>query len=228
MHLLSTAQLAYGGSKLFLVDTSVLKDLSGNRIATHEGEEHQLDGHELVALFGGQLFCAGEEAIGLAAEVRLASLYARQALQLCLQSLTDSLFVDRQLTQQELHDLLPRLHDGGEQVLGLDGLLTAGLGDAHGLLHGLLRFDGKFVEVHSCILRFNDFTISLLWRQKVCGGGEKGQKGREEDFLSLKKGFSADASVTFHQKRLTRNGKNSLSLHRISNNSRIRLDYGNK
>ena len=152
LHLLAAAQLANGGSELFLRDAGILEDLGCRAACAYECEQHQLDGDELVALLGGQLLGTGEDIVSLAAEVGLAPLHSRQALQLGFESLADGLLVDRQLTEQELCHLLARLHDGGEQVLRLDGLLAAGLGGAHGLLYGLLRFDGKLVECHSDML----------------------------------------------------------------------------
>ena len=164
MHLLTAAQLADGCREVFLRHAGILKNLGGRAVAAHDSEEHKLQRDELVALLLRQFLCAREYIICFAREIRLTALHARQALQLSFESLADGLFTDRQLTKQELSDLLARLHDGSQQVLRLDGLLTAGLSRAHGLLHSLLRFDGKLVDVHDSDLLFNNLLFTIFPR----------------------------------------------------------------
>ena len=148
LHLLPATQLADGSAEVFLRDARVLQNLGGGAAAAHEGQQHHLQADELVALLARQLLGARQDGIGFTSQVGLAALHTRQTLQLRLQGLADGLLVDRELTEQELNDLLTGLHDGGKQMLRLDGLLPAGLSRAHGLLYGLLRFDGKLVEIH--------------------------------------------------------------------------------
>jgi hypothetical protein len=136
----------------------------------------------VVALLACQFFGTRKNIIGFPREVWLTALDAWQALELCFQRLVDGLFVDRQLTKQERNDLLAGFHDGGEQVLRLDGLLAAGLGHAHGLLHGLLCFDGKFVEVHNGIYNLKIIRFYSFRRKRRAKEREAAKKSDDETF----------------------------------------------
>ena len=99
LHLLSTAQLTDGSCQFFLRDACILQYLGGSAVAAHESEQQYLQAYELIALLARKFLRTHEYIICFTREIGFATLNARQALQLSLKCLTNSLFVDSQLTQ---------------------------------------------------------------------------------------------------------------------------------
>ena len=150
--LLSAPQLTDGCCEFLFRHAGVLEYLAC--IAAHREQclQEGLQGHKFVAGLLGQVFGLQQHLVSAAAQVGFSTLHLGQGGYLCVHGACHGLLADAQFLEDELRHLLAHLQNAAEQVLRLDGLLPLASGAGHCFLHGLLRLDCKFVQVHNAVL----------------------------------------------------------------------------
>ena len=145
LHAIALTKLADGRQHVFLVHAGVFHDAAGRRVDVEQRQQNGLHAHKLVAQPSGHVLGLHQHLVGIAREIGLAALHARQMLNLIVHQLLNMCAIHPQLLEDERRHVFSFLHDALQQMHGLYALLTGSLRGIHRLLDGLLRLDRKFV-----------------------------------------------------------------------------------
>ena len=108
-------------------------------------QQDRFHADKLVTHLLGGLLCAHEYIITFVREIWLSALYLRQMLNLLRHQQVNLLCIHAEFLEDEVHDVLRLLHHPFQDMHRLYHLLPAQLCRVHGLLHGFLSLDCKFV-----------------------------------------------------------------------------------
>ena len=159
-HPSALAQFADGGTQLLLRHSGILQHGAYGALHHQQCQHQFLQSHILVAHLLGEFHGTLEHLVSLAAQVGFASADLGQRVHLTLHQLGNLLCVHSQFLEEKVRHRVAHLHHGSHQVSRVDGLLSACTSQVHCLLHRLLRFDCKVVEIHTF---FSFFKLTTLF-----------------------------------------------------------------
>ena len=150
--LAAAAQFFDGGGEGIGRETGIFEQARGGAVGGEEGEQQGLESDKLVAVAAGDILSGGERGVGIAIQIGFAAFDAGQTLEFAVDGAREEVGVHTGFSEEKLRDVLSHGDDALQKVGGRDGLTLRALRRLHSVLHCLLGFESKLVEVHIYVL----------------------------------------------------------------------------